>query len=172
MTKNIFVFIVLIIFIAVAAWLFMKKGESVDSGAGLFTSPSPSSTANSSSPLSSAGKIITMENGLQMQDLVVGTGVEAKKGELVTVNYVGTLTNGQKFDSSYDRNQPFQFILGTGMVIQGWDLGVAGIKVGGKRKLVIPAALGYGERANGPIPANSILVFEVELLGTKIAPRQ
>lgn len=150
----------------------MKKGESVDSGAGLFTSPSPSSTANSSSPLSSAGKIITMENGLQMQDLVVGTGVEAKKGELVTVNYVGTLTNGQKFDSSYDRNQPFQFILGTGMVIQGWDLGVAGIKVGGKRKLVIPAALGYGERANGPIPANSILVFEVELLGTKIAPRQ
>ena len=170
MTKNIFIFIVLIIFVAAAAWLLMKKGESVDSGAGLFTSPSPSSTTNSSPPLSPAGKIITMENGLQPQDLVMGTGAEAKKGELVTVNYVGTLTNGQKFDSSYDRNQPFQFILGTGMVIQGWDLGVAGMKVGGKRKLVIPAALGYGERANGPIPANSILVFEVELLNIKIAP--
>lgn len=108
-----------------------------------------------------------MPNGLQIQDIIIGTGAAAKAGDLVTVHYVGTLTNGQKFDSSRDRGQPFQFILGTGMVIKGWDQGVAGMKVGGKRKLVIPAELGYGAQANGPIPANSTLIFEVELLDTK-----
>jgi len=101
---------------------------------------------------------------LVSQDLVVGTGATAAVGDLVTVNYVGTLTNGTKFDSSYDRNQPFTFRLGAGQVIAGWDQGVVGMRVGGKRRLTIPPSLGYGSQANGPIPANSTLVFEIELL--------
>ena len=111
----------------------------------------------------------TMQNPtqLEIQDVTVGTGAEAVAGKQVTVNYVGTLTDGTKFDSSYDRNQPFTFTLGAGQVIQGWDQGVAGMKVGGKRILVIPAPLGYGAQAVGSIPANSTLVFQVELLSVK-----
>ena len=104
---------------------------------------------------------------LESTDEVVGTGAEAVAGKTVSVNYTGTLTDGTKFDSSYDRNQPFEFELGAGRVIKGWDQGVAGMKVGGKRKLVIPPSLGYGAQANGKIPANSTLVFEVELLDVK-----
>ncbi|MGA2910250.1 MAG: FKBP-type peptidyl-prolyl cis-trans isomerase [Candidatus Microgenomates bacterium] len=108
-----------------------------------------------------------MENGLQIQDEVVGTGVEAVAGKSVTVNYIGTLTDGIKFDSSYDRNQPFTFNLGAGEVIQGWDQGVVGMKVGGKRKLTIPPSLGYGSQTVGSIPPNSTLIFEVELLNVE-----
>ena len=109
---------------------------------------------------------ITTASGLQMTDEVVGTGAEAVAGKKVSVHYTGTLENGKKFDSSLDRGQPFTFDLGAGQVIKGWDEGVAGMKVGGKRKLVIPANLGYGARevGNGLIPANSTLIFEVELL--------
>ncbi|HEX7260144.1 MAG TPA: FKBP-type peptidyl-prolyl cis-trans isomerase [Candidatus Saccharimonadia bacterium] len=107
----------------------------------------------------------TME--LQKTDEVVGTGPEAVAGKKVTVHYLGTLTNGTKFDSSYDRNEPFGFTLGGGQVIKGWDEGVAGMKVGGKRKLVIPPEMGYGNQAVSTIPANSTLVFEVELLGVE-----
>lgn len=105
---------------------------------------------------------------VQSTDITPGTGAEATAGKKVTVNYLGTLTNGTKFDSSYDRNQPFDFTLGGGQVIKGWDQGVVGMKVGGKRKLVIPAALAYGEQSPSPsIPANSDLVFEIELLGVE-----
>ena len=108
-----------------------------------------------------------MEN-LKIEDLVVGTGEEVKGGAVVSVNYVGTLEDGTKFDSSYDRNQPFEFTLGAGEVIKGWDLGVAGMKVGGKRNLVIPPELGYGANgAGGVIPPNATLKFTVELLGVK-----
>ena len=108
------------------------------------------------------------EKPLQKSDLVVGKGPEAKSGDNVSVHYTGTLENGEKFDSSKDRNQPFEFKLGQGRVIQGWDQGVPGMKVGGKRKLIIPPSLGYGARGAGPkIPPNSVLVFEVELLGIK-----
>ena len=101
---------------------------------------------------------------LKIEDEVVGTGAEAKKGDTVTVDYTGWLTNGTKFDSSKDRNQPFVFSLGAGQVIAGWDQGVVGMKVGGKRKLTIPPELGYGAQgAGGAIPPNATLVFEVEL---------
>lgn len=101
---------------------------------------------------------------LKIEDEVSGTGDEAVSGKSVTVNYRGTLTNGTEFDSSYKRNQPFTFNLGAGQVIQGWEQGVAGMKVGGKRKLTIPPSLGYGSRDMGTIPPNSTLVFEIELL--------
>jgi FKBP-type peptidyl-prolyl cis-trans isomerase len=105
---------------------------------------------------------------LQMEDLVVGTGPEAKKGQTVSVHYTGWLTDGKKFDSSKDHGQPFSFALGRGQVIQGWDDGVAGMKVGGKRKLTIPPEMGYGrEGYPGAIPPNATLVFEVELLGVR-----
>jgi FKBP-type peptidyl-prolyl cis-trans isomerase len=103
---------------------------------------------------------------LSIEDLKIGTGAEATAGQQVSVHYVGTLTNGSKFDSSRDRGDPFRFRLGAGQVIKGWDQGVAGMKVGGLRKLTIPPELGYGARGFPPvIPGNSTLVFEVELLG-------
>lgn len=103
---------------------------------------------------------------LVIEDIKVGTGAEATKGKTVDVHYVGTLESGKKFDSSRDRNEAFSFKLGAGMVIQGWDQGVAGMKVGGVRKLTIPSDLGYGDRGYpGVIPSRATLVFEVELLG-------
>jgi FKBP-type peptidyl-prolyl cis-trans isomerase FkpA len=107
-------------------------------------------------------------SGLKYTDLQEGTGDEASAGKTVEVHYTGWLENGTKFDSSKDRNQPFRFPLGAGHVIRGWDEGVAGMKVGGKRRLTIPSDLGYGTRgAGGVIPPNATLMFEVELLGVK-----
>lgn len=108
-------------------------------------------------------------SGLGTKDEVVGTGAEAVAGKMVTVNYTGTLSDGKKFDSSYDHGQPFSFVLGAGQVIQGWDEGVAGMKVGGKRTLTIPPELGYGNQnvGGGLIPPNSTLIFEVELMDVK-----
>lgn len=102
--------------------------------------------------------------GLEKVDLVVGSGAAAVAGDKIKVHYTGTLTDGTKFDSSVDRGTPYEFTLGQNEVIAGWDYGVPGMQVGGKRKLTIPANLAYGERAQGLIPANSILIFEVELL--------
>jgi FKBP-type peptidyl-prolyl cis-trans isomerase len=111
-------------------------------------------------------KTVKTDSGLEYVDQKDGTGAAAKAGNTVSVHYTGTLKdNGKKFDSSLDRGEPFKFKLGAGMVIKGWDEGVAGMKVGGKRKLIIPAKLGYGERGAGNvIPPNADLVFEVELL--------
>jgi FKBP-type peptidyl-prolyl cis-trans isomerase FkpA len=109
----------------------------------------------------------TTASGLIIDDISVGSGAEASAGQSVTVHYTGWLTNGTKFDSSKDRDDPFVFPLGGGRVIRGWDEGVQGMKVGGKRKLTIPPDLGYGARgAGGVIPPNATLVFEVELLAT------
>jgi peptidylprolyl isomerase len=119
---------------------------------------------NSTTDTIVSGKTNMQTDNLVVEDKVVGTGEEAVSGKKVTVNYSGTLTDGTKFDSSYDRNEPFSFNLGAGEVIAGWDQGVAGMKVGGKRKLIIPPSLGYGSQQVGPIPANSTLVFDVELL--------
>ena len=111
------------------------------------------------------GKEVTTSSGLQYVDLKVGTGATAHAGQTVTVHYSGWLENGKKFDSSIDRGQPFSFPLGAGRVIKGWDEGVQGMKVGGKRKLIIPSQLGYGARgAGGAIPPHATLIFEVELL--------
>ena len=101
---------------------------------------------------------------LVIEDLVVGTGATAAVGDTVTVHYVGTFTNGMKFDSSYDRGQPYPFQIGAGRVIAGWDQGVPGMKVGGKRRLTIPPDLAYGSRGQGSIPPNTTLVFEIDLL--------
>ena len=107
-------------------------------------------------------------SGLQFQDVAVGTGAEARGGQTAVVHYTGWLTNGTKFDSSRDRGEPFSFPIGAGQVIAGWDEGVAGMKVGGRRKLVIPASLGYGEMGAPPvIPPGATLVFDVELLDVK-----
>jgi FKBP-type peptidyl-prolyl cis-trans isomerase len=114
-------------------------------------------------------KVITTKSGLKYVELKEGTGDEAKAGQVVEVHYTGWLKDGTKFDSSKDRNRPFKFPLGAGRVIKGWDEGVAGMKVGGKRKLIIPPELGYGKQGtpDGTIPPDAELTFEVELLGIK-----
>jgi FKBP-type peptidyl-prolyl cis-trans isomerase len=118
-------------------------------------------------PTKVTGPGTTLADGLQYWDMKVGSGDIAAPGKMVSVHYTGWLTDGTKFDSSRDRGQPFSFILGTRQVIRGWDEGVAGMKVGGQRQLKIPPALGYGASGVGPIPPNSVLVFDVELLDVK-----
>lgn len=105
-----------------------------------------------------------MTKELIIEDIVVGSGKEVKKGDHILIHYKGTLENGLEFDSSYKRNEPFDTMIGVGMLIQGWDIGIIGMKEGGKRKLVIPPEMGYGDRNLGSIPPNSTLNFEVELL--------
>lgn len=141
--------------------LLLVAALALTSAAGLTLQTSPALAKKSKS---SGPKMVTTKSGLKYQDLRVGTGATAKAGKTVTVNYKGTLENGKMFDQSYGRG-PFSFPLGAGQVIQGWDEGVAGMKVGGKRKLIIPAKLGYGSQDMGVIPPNSTLIFEVELLG-------
>jgi len=114
------------------------------------------------------GAEVATASGLKYIDIVEGTGATPQNGQTVTVHYTGTLENGKKFESSVDRGQPYEFRLGTGAVIKGWDEGLASMKVGGKRKLIIPPALGYGQRGSPPkIPPNSILLFDIELLSVR-----
>lgn len=114
------------------------------------------------------GNMITTASGLQYEDLLVGEGAQAQPGDTVSVHYTGWLQDGTKFDSSLDRGQPFTFTLGRGEVIKGWDEGVAGMRAGGKRRLVIPPDLGYGSQgAGGVIPPGATLIFEVELVEIK-----
>lgn len=116
----------------------------------------------------SGGSEVRTASGLRYVDLVEGTGATPQRGQTVTVHYTGTLENGKKFESSLDRGQPADFRLGVGAVIKGWDEGLMSMKVGGKRKLIIPSNLGYGPMGKPPdIPGNSTLIFEVELLGVK-----
>jgi FKBP-type peptidyl-prolyl cis-trans isomerase len=130
--------------------------------------PEQPAVSQSAAGLPDITNLTTTASGLQYKDVTVGSGAEAQPGKTVSVHYTGWLTDGTKFDSSVDRGQPFSFPLGAGGVIAGWDEGVAGMKEGGKRILVIPADLGYGAGgAGGVIPPNATLIFEVELLGVQ-----
>ena len=127
----------------------------------------PTVPAPSTPPLASAAPSSKPSN-LVKEETIVGKGPEAKKGDHVSVHYTGTLTDGTKFDSSRDRNEPFEFTLGSGMVIKGWDEGVVGMKKGGKRRLTIPSELGYGKSGSPPkIPPDATLVFDIELIEIK-----
>lgn len=127
----------------------------------------PEPAAPATSDVAKLGpKAVKTESGLQYEDIKVGTGKEAKDGAVVSVHYTGMLTDGTKFDSSVDRGEPYELSL-PGQVIAGWNEGIPGMKVGGKRKLVIPAALGYGEAGRAPIPPNATLVFDIELMDVK-----
>jgi len=165
MTKNIFIYLIVVMLVGAAAWLFWQKARKASDTSVL---TGPEATATPVVAESGSDNWIKLPSGLQILDVVVGPGQEARQGDAVTAHYSGTLENGTKFDSSYDRGQPFSFVLGTGMVIKGWDLGIVGMKVGGKRKLIIPADLAYGDREmGGVIPANSTLLFDVELVGVE-----
>ena len=153
----------------------IKRMVSMFIAAAFSTSPVFAAKAPQKTPQKEQGKIkkeeakvTTTASGLKIEELKVGTGAEAVAGKTVLVHYTGTLTDGKKFDSSRDRGTPFSFGLGRGQVIKGWDEGVAGMKVGGQRKLTIPAELGYGARgAGGVIPPNATLMFDVELIEVK-----
>ena len=151
--------------IAIVTALVVITGFVVFGSLGLFSSSNSLSLNNLNMNIADNGAQQAPQ--LIISDLVVGTGTEAVAGKHIVVNYKGMLLNGTEFDSSYSRGVPFDFDLGAGQVIAGWEQGFEGMKVGGKRKLVIPASLAYGDRAIGPIPANSTLVFEVELLDVK-----
>jgi peptidylprolyl isomerase len=130
--------------------------------------PKAAAATQSKNPAAVSGPVVTTPSGLKYADLVKGAGPSPQRGHIVRVHYTGWLTNGKKFDSSLDRGKPFEFPIGQGRVIKGWDEGVMSMKVGGKRKLIIPPELGYGSSgADGVIPSNATLVFEVELLGIK-----
>lgn len=162
--KYLYAFLFLVVLAIAGGVYVISTGRA--GGSQVYQTSSPSATIESTvEPIASGSAKPMMEDKLIILDEKVGTGVEAVTGKKVTVNYVGTLLDGTKFDSSYDRSEPFAFNLGAGEVIKGWDQGVVGMKVGGKRKLTIPSSLGYGETgAGGVIPPNATLIFEIELL--------
>jgi len=131
------------------------------------TTPSKSSSEIATDEEKAQAEISNPNPKVKIEDTLVGTGAEVESGDTVVMHYKGTLEDGTQFDSSYDRGEPFETQIGVGKVIQGWDQGVPGMKVGGKRKLTIPSELGYGEQGQGSIPPNSTLIFEVELLEVK-----
>jgi len=157
MKKNIAYLPILII--VIFGGYFIIHNNSKNQSNTPLASPTPSATINPTTQ--------NMDE-LKIEDIILGDGLEASAGKKVTVNYIGTLSDGTKFDSSYDRGETFTFDLGAGEVIKGWDRGVVGMKVGGKRKLTIPPSLGYGESgAGGLIPPNATLLFEVELVSVE-----
>ncbi len=164
--KNLAYLLAVLVALALAG---CQQGKSTTSTPSSTTPPAPQvATPPAPTEAPAAGKEVTTPSGLKYQDLVVGNGPLAESGSQVTVHYTGWLTDGTKFDSSLDRNQPFPFTIGAGQVIPGWDEGVKGMRVGGKRKLTIPSDLAYGEAGRPPvIPPNATLVFDVELLSVR-----
>ena len=164
--KNWFVTVALIAFLGAIGCAASKPvpKEAPAAQASKAEAAPPQTATSAGSPTG----VVTMPDGLKYEDLKVGDGALAEEGHKVSVHYTGWLTDNTKFDSSLDRGQPFEFNLGGGQVIRGWDEGVKGMRVGGKRKLTIPPDLGYGAQgAGGVIPPNATLVFEVELLGVQ-----
>ena len=157
MSKDKIITISLIIIFVLAFYFLTKKPSSMEN--------KDSNSTPNSQPMTTLSPSKVTE--LKIEDIKVGTGSAVKSGDTVSINYIGTLEDGTKFDSSYDRNQPFETKIGVGQVIEGWDKGVVGMQVGGKRKLTIPYQMAYGENAYGPIPAKATLVFEVELMAIK-----
>lgn len=154
--------IVTILTIVVGVIVFWSRSEtSVEKG------PEKDQVLGREEPKKEVEMSIKTSSGLLIEDIKVGSGAEAKPGNIISAHYTGTLVDGTKFDSSVDRGEPLSFTLGVGQVIKGWDEGIVGMKVGGKRKLIIPPELAYGARAIGSIPPNSTLIFEVELMGVK-----
>src|SRR3989338_2407526 len=172
MLKNMFIYLVIIL-VGLTVWFFIMKARNVSDNSTdltrLLAKEELSPTPAEEDTAAKSGEWLKLPSGLEIIDVSIGYGREAKEGDVVSAHYLGTLTNGKKFDSSYDRGQPFSFILGGGMVIKGWDLGLVGMKVGGKRKLRIPPDLAYGNRVvgDGLIPANSILLFDIELMAVE-----
>jgi len=155
----------LVLALAFASVLLASLAVSGCSSQPKAAAPEPAATQTEPAPSAPAAQEPPAATALKIEDVKVGTGAEAKTGDLVTVNYTGYLTDGTKFDSSLNPGrEPFQFTIGKGEVIAGWDQGFAGMKVGGKRKLTIPAELGYGPQGKDVIPPNATLVFDVELL--------
>ncbi|KKT82727.1 MAG: FKBP-type peptidyl-prolyl cis-trans isomerase [Candidatus Yanofskybacteria bacterium GW2011_GWA2_44_9] len=158
-------YLILVVFVGLSIWFFMQKSNNVKNGD--ITQIASETASPTAMPTATEFPWVELEGGLKYRDVVVGSGEKAVSGYAIAANYEGTLEDGTKFDSSYDRGQPFAFILGGGMVIKGWDVGIVGMKVGGKRKLIIPPAMAYGNKVRGPIPANSTLYFDVELVAVQ-----
>ena len=169
MSQYLLNFIIFFVLLAVVGgvyyWLVAGKNQPEKTPVATSINQETSTVASTTAGEQSLAGLIEGPSGLKYQILKNGAGQTAENGNDVLVHYVGTLENGVKFDSSRDRNKPFDFVLGSGAVIKGWDLGVLGMKVGEIRKLIIPPLIGYGAQGKGPIPPNATLVFEVELLG-------
>lgn len=159
MTKTVLVFVILILFVVITVWFVVQKTREVNKAMEI---PAPTVTTTSSPE---ADQPIHYDNGLVVQDIVVGSGKAAENGDTLSAHYIGKLENGTVFDESYGRGQPIQFVIGSGQLIKGWELGLIGMKVGGKRRLVVLPELGYGAQGAGSaIPPNATLLFEIELI--------
>lgn len=163
MTKSIFIFTILIVFVVIAVWFVIQKTREVNRE--VEVSVPTATPVSSPEPTEAMNDPIRYDNNLVVQDVVVGSGKIAESGDTLSAHYVGALENGTVFDNSYSRGQPIQFVLGSGQLIKGWELGLVGMKEGGKRRLVVPPELGYGRSgAGGVIPPNATLIFEIELV--------
>ncbi len=168
MQKKVLIGIVILVILGVLTYIQISNTNSANTQSGQFNFPTPSNSLKADGPAAAASSDATISAKLEIQDIKVGTGSAVKAGNTIKIHYTGTLTNGQKFDSSIDRGQPFETQIGVGKVIKGWDLGVVGMKTGGKRKLIIPPDMGYGAQGMGNvIPPNATLIFDLELLGIK-----
>ena len=181
MRSSIFIFLIFLLLPVGGVYLLMSEQSSVSDVLSFQVTPTPENTLGPNALLKITPSLIPtstviaqttkMSDELMIEDLKVGEGAEVKAGDTIKINYVGSLTDGTKFDSSYDRGQPLETKIGVGMVIPGWDQGVVGMRVGGKRRLSIPSRLAYGEQGvAGAIPPNATLIFEVELV--EIIPAQ